>query len=1053
VLDDDVNHGPSYQDATQDEEEEEDMTSHDRTVSSEISSSLGASLDTAFSSANDVPVSPDTLVEEIELEVESTSIVDDGVDVDQNSQRDIARQADSPDSFTLLEKYRSLPVNVKKNSAYFLLSYCKSGSEDAVPIVNEAIIGDYCSEAWRDVVVNLAVLLHCTVFQPASKTTKAPKIKDINDIVHWMIHENDVMKNFLVALCTGQAKLREDFPVHISFQVSKLLGCFVAHQTIVRAITPYVDYSRGLQTFLSRVFDSERVSAAAWDLMCKMLMVISRKRLFRKLGQAIQGNIDFSAIFGKFWFRLLRYDNIGFKKIKGYVQYIIVMWSVISLQQMIDDGVYTHSTAMKTSTLNSPDKYLAELQDYIDYHFPRMHIHMLKVMRHLPEIPTVHELRNMVPQLQFGQDRPITVPLRVLSSTEDANDAIQTIMDLEVAPDDVEVEEVEQDSHESFLEANNITMDKVIQKDLNTKEAVIELCKHLEEVDKSCNENGKCDEVDQALVQQHGITQTVHEYGGCFSVADGNPTFQILQLQKQNGQFPNINAEVGGFHLYLESFKVMGKLFRITVLEGIFVRWRPTKPQLDWVFEPSDPNQIQHEMEEVLLAFYCSAAREYEKIHRTSTFSVQDLSNFIRERASRYACVFDLLLTMQYTELVFNLRDAESEPDDDYALELFLATERMLMPFFCSANATKYIKLGIHEREKWDTRSDFLRKIVALYVLRAKTKNGAKQYADKLMERAIMIVRDAEGKVYTAGTASSILRTAANLTDKANMKLKLMLDGMRAKVMARSHSKSRENLTSKTVAISNVFKHAMEYFDDHQVWGPGPPLTKSKKVVKVDQSLGGDTYNAEHLQLISTGEKRYKAYIADRRFNAQTNENEHHLFKVAPPLLKEVRKEQMEEYKDSISLDKDHLLQSKLYLKHHMVAEIMRFVNNSYGIPVPTNQKSLERKTNAALLDEYVLPLRRRYFLEQPQPSSPVLRPPSITIDRQFLSSLLAQRTSFQAPSRSSIPEDTLPFMTNPINVAREEVFIDSTPSCVRYMKENVNNGDNAEQLMINSFR
>jgi hypothetical protein len=271
--------------------------------------------------------------------------------------------------------------------------------------------------------------------------------------------------------------------------------------------------------------------------------------------------------------------------------------------------------------------------------------------------------------------------------------------------------------------------------------------------------------------------------------------------------------------------------------------------------------------------------------------------------------------------------------------------------------------------------------------------------------------------------------------------------------MARSQAKSRENLKSKTVPISNIFKHSMEYFDDHRVWGPGPPLTKTQKVVAIDESLGGETYNFEHLQLVSNGEERFKAYIADRRFNAQTDENEHKLFKLAPPLLKNVRQEEMEEFKMSVSLDKETLSRSKYYLKEHMVAEIMRFVNNSYGIPVPTNPKTLERKTNAVLLETFVLPLRRKYFLDHPQPSTPVYRSPSVVINHEFLSSLLSKRTCFQTPSLSSVPPNTLPFLTTPINISRTEVFVDTTPTCVRYIKERVNNGDAIEQEIIDSFR
>ncbi len=83
-------------------------------------------------------------------------------------------------------------------------------------------------------------------------------------------------------------------------------------------------------------------------------------------GQRIQGIIDFAAIFAKFALKVLRYGNIGFKKNKGYVQYNVVGWSIVSMETLIKNGVYDLSMDPKPSTLLTPKDYLALLKDYRD---------------------------------------------------------------------------------------------------------------------------------------------------------------------------------------------------------------------------------------------------------------------------------------------------------------------------------------------------------------------------------------------------------------------------------------------------------------------------------------------------------------------------------------------------------------------------------------------------------------------------------------------------------------------------------------------------------------
>ena len=118
---------------------------------------------------------------------------------------------------------------------------------------------------------------------------------------------------------------------------------------------------------------------------------------------------------------------------------------------------------------------------------------------------------------------------------------------------------------ETNYDANNVIVDRPVEKDLNSREAVLMLMQYAKQIMKKV-ENKEVDE------EWNDIEKIVNKYGVPL-LGDRNPSHMIqniLKEDKYSTDFKDIKAFSGGFHLILEAHRKRGSLFAKSHLEDFF---------------------------------------------------------------------------------------------------------------------------------------------------------------------------------------------------------------------------------------------------------------------------------------------------------------------------------------------------------------------------------------------------------------------------------------------------------------------------------------------------
>jgi len=150
----------------------------------------------------------------------------------------------------------------------------------------------------------------------------------------------------------------------------------------------------------------------------------------------------------------------------------------------------------------------------------------------------------------------------------------------------------------------------------------------------------------------------------------------------------------GGFHLMLEIFKKRGSLFETTHLYNIMGMHRTSQKAIEYVLNPSDPNQANREMIQYHLAVYLSALlalleEQWDSGLDEVELSPIDVVNFMVERAKENLQAFVILLELRFCELIVMLQRAETKS----CPATYCAALKYALLLCVNTNATKYVEM------------------------------------------------------------------------------------------------------------------------------------------------------------------------------------------------------------------------------------------------------------------------------------------------------------------------------------------------------------------------
>ncbi|KAJ1398208.1 hypothetical protein B484DRAFT_406714, partial [Ochromonadaceae sp. CCMP2298] len=388
----------------------------------------------------------------------------------------------------------------------------------------------------------------------------------------------------------------------------------------------------GVQSFFAQALEGHGANDALWDALTRFKLASSRHFLRRKKFQVLKDDLDYGHKFSKYGLHLLQYDN-----------------------------------------LPRAEDYLPLPGDFQDVH-ARSRGYITMMLKAAPHLPTVMELEELQADYMEGLEAELEVELDP-NEREDADDQYA---------------------------ANYVKSDNVLFRDLNCSDTVLSICGHVMDlVQTSASAGAPLDvqrdrdlqdalfaaslriDADGSLIDEHDYKiSPIHLHTGALTIGDGSPSYTILRGIDQGTIPRHVPGEPdqpavynlpGGFHMYLEMWKMWGGLFRDSHLTTIVKTWRPTPGKLDWFLNPGDPRQTEDKTEEYILAHYLTAARACAAAlgplgeEQVTPHLVED---YMLKRACEHAAVFDVYLGLQWANVMFMMRDSEGSGDCGN-LELF----------------------------------------------------------------------------------------------------------------------------------------------------------------------------------------------------------------------------------------------------------------------------------------------------------------------------------------------------------------------------------------------
>ena len=106
------------------------------------------------------------------------------------------------------------------------------------------------------------------------------------------------------------------------------------------------------------------------------------------------------------------------------------------------------------------------------------------------------------------------------------------------------------------------------------------------------------------------------------------------------------------------------------------------------------------------------------------------------QRAKEEPLVFCVLLELRYAEVIFLLHQCEKEN----RIDIFLATMKMLLPFYATTHAIKYVSMISHFLIDWHCSSG-AEKHFSKEVLTKCTNNGRNVFTSRFIEWMVSNMR------------------------------------------------------------------------------------------------------------------------------------------------------------------------------------------------------------------------------------------------------------------------------------------------------------------------
>lgn len=175
--------------------------------------------------------------------------------------------------------------------------------------------------------------------------------------------------------------------------------------------------------------------------------------------------------------------------------------------------------------------------------------------------------------------------------------------------------------------------------------------------------------------------------------------------------------------------------------------YRRTEKQKQWVLYPSDPNQTESELPEIILAYLMALIAEYKERKRVDEASAEEIHDFFIEAAKEEKRIFVLLMHMLWTNVLWMIRDSEKDGDKGNT-EMFFTAIRFMLPFSTVNNNTGYVTLGL-DWEKWRrTSSEADIKLFKEFIFTKLTVNGEIIFGDRFVEWSVRDHRKPMGKFF-----------------------------------------------------------------------------------------------------------------------------------------------------------------------------------------------------------------------------------------------------------------------------------------------------------------
>lgn len=615
------------------------------------------------------------------------------------------------------------------------------------------------------------------------------------------------------------------------------------------------------------------------------------------------------------------YDNIGFRKLKGYVQYTLLSIIFYNVAYLISIGVYPDPTlgpdeAYESTKYKSPDNDLMwfEVSEEYTFEITPKDSAMLAREVTLPTIQFVLEsmsegdfpLQEDAKQflasrtdLTFGTKVPQnatarrSVKLQENISTDTGQ--VTGIGEEElnnISTYDEDFIDDPLDEPQSMYSLNNVSVDVPMQQDLNCTSTIKSiLLYYIGIVSRCLTKTFGCDievdvtpeDIEEEKLSNHKLEEqnpwAYHGWPkekwptpwmqklGPVLCGDGQPSFGMLRLKEfdmeyQEKTFTPFN---GGFHTMLELHKMRGKLFGPSHMRQVWKLWRPSDAQQNWVFSPGDPNQVDDEMIWYHFGMISGSILElWEELmgndEPVDGISAIDVHEFMLKKAKTCAVTQVVLNELRYLEVVLLLHQAEEAGD----AEKFVTALKFASTLITTTHATKYTFIHAKFLIWWHCASDAEKTIFEKLVMTKKTIKGKTIYTDRFVEWMVRDNREDNGKFHRVGTQNKLTRGAMLMDDKKKLQQQFK-DTFKASRDARDEGDSDDN-EHERITSSKLGK----VFCETLVWCMSAKLWKATSLNRLSLSEDGPLVYPEMISAPTIGVSRMNTFI-DQRFKNNAN--------------------------------------------------------------------------------------------------------------------------------------------------------------------------------------